>query len=87
VTYVLLHNDDGGPRVAARRIRDRFGDALVGSTATALGELAANFADATAQGSVAFADTMSGLYAELDPDVLANDAVAAIGAFITALDI
>lgn len=87
LAYVVLLNDDGGPLAAARRIRERFGDALVGSTATALGELAANFADATAQGSVAFAQTMSGLHTELDPDVLANDAVAAVGAFVTELHI
>lgn len=87
VAYVLLHNDDGGPEAAASRVRERFGDALVGSTATALGELAANFADETAQGSLAYSDTMSGLHTDLDYDVLANNAVAAVAAFIAALGI
>lgn len=85
VAYVLLHNDDGGPEAAAVKVRERFGDVLVGSTKTALGELSANFADATAQGSVAYAATMLGLHTDLDHDVLANDAVAAVSAFIGAL--
>jgi hypothetical protein len=85
IAYVLLHNDDGGPDAAARRVRERFGDALGGSTSTALGELAANFTDAASQGSIAYADTMIGLHPELDKDVLANDAVAAVATFIDAL--
>jgi len=82
IAYVLLHNDEGGPRVAAQRARDRFGDALVGSTTTALQELSANFADASAQGSSGYAETMLGQHPELDGDVLANDAVAAVAEFI-----
>jgi len=85
IAYVLLHNDDGGPAAAARRVVQQFGDDLVGQTATALGELSANFVDARAQGSLAYASTMSGLHSELDTDVLANDAVAAVDAFIAAL--
>jgi hypothetical protein len=53
--------------------------------ATALGELSANFANANAQGSFAFATTMVGLHPDLDFDVLANDAVAAVDTFVTAL--
>jgi hypothetical protein len=85
IAYVLLHNDDGGPIAAAQRVRDRFGQALVGATHTALGELAANFTDATAQASSAYASTMSDLHPDLDADVLANDAVAAVGDFVAAL--
>jgi len=85
LAYVLLHNDGGGPAPAARRVTERFGDDLAGSTATALGELSANFADASAQGSVAYTSTMYGLHPELDADVLANDAVAAVDAFVRAL--
>ncbi len=85
IAYVLLHNDDGGPEAAARRVRERFGDSLGGSTSTALGELAANFADASAQGTTAYATTMVGLHSELDRDVLANDAVAAVSLFVGAL--
>jgi hypothetical protein len=87
VAYVLLHNDDGGPIAAAQRVRDRFGAALVGLTETALGELAANFTNVDAQGSVAYATTMVGLHPALDYDVLANDAVAAVANFIAALGI
>ena len=87
IAYVLLHNDDGGPVAAARRVRDRFGDAIVGATATALHELLANFTDATSQGSVAYATTMVGLHPDLDEAVLANDSVAALAAFMAELDL
>lgn len=87
IAYVLIHNDAGGPTAASAQIRERFGGDLVGQTATALTELSANFADATAQGSVAYAETMFGLYPELDADILANDAVAAVAAFIGELRI
>lgn len=87
IAYVLLHNNDGGPSAAAIRVRDQFGPELVGVTATALSELLANFADSDAQGSVAYASTMIGIYPELDPDVLANDALAAVAAFMTALNL
>jgi len=85
IAYVLLHNDDGGPDAGARRVVERFGDALGGSTSTALEELAANFTDPASQGSVAYTDTMFGLHSDLDRDVLANDAVAAVSTFIDAL--
>lgn len=82
---MLLHNDDGGPGPAGRRVREQFGDHFAGATVTALSELSANFADEVAQGSMAFASTMVGIHPELDPDVLANDAVAAVAAFMGAL--
>lgn len=82
IAYVVLHNDDGGPAAAAVQVQTVFGADLVGQTATALGELSANFVDSTAQGSVAYAETMTGLHPDLDADVLANDAVAGIGAFL-----
>jgi hypothetical protein len=85
IAYVLLYNDEGGPAAAARLVRERFGSALTGSTATALSELSANFVDADTQGSIAFATTMVGLHTELDADQLANDAVAAIAIFIAGL--
>jgi hypothetical protein len=85
IAYVVLHNDDGGPAAAAVQVQTVFGADLVGQTATALGELSANFVDSTAQGSVAYAETMTGLHPDLDADVLANDAVAGIGAFLGGL--
>lgn len=86
IAYVLLYNDEGGPVAAGRRVRDRFRDDLAGATVTALSELSANFADETAQGSVAFASTMVVVHPELDRDVLANDAVAAVAAFVAVLE-
>ncbi len=81
IAYVLLHNDEGGPVAAGRRVRDQFGDRLEGATVTALSELSANFADETAQGSLAYASTTLRIHPELDRDVLANDAAAAVAAF------
>lgn len=85
IAYVLLHNDAGGPAAAAALVLDRFGDSLVGSTETALSELAANFTDAGSQGSEAYASTMIGMHSDLDKDILANDAVAAVEAFMSGL--
>lgn len=85
IAYVLVHNDAGGPEAAAVAACERFGEALIGLTETALGELSANFAEASAQGSGTYANTMSGLHTELDPDVLANDAVTAASVFIAGL--
>jgi hypothetical protein len=87
IAYVLIHNDAGGPAAAGTLIRERFNRDLVGQTITALTELSANFSDETAQGSLAYAETMLGLYPELDSDVLANDAVAAVATFIAELNI
>jgi hypothetical protein len=87
VAYVLLHNDDGGPEPAARRVVERFGDMLVGSTETALSELASNFTDSDSQGSIAYATTTVGMHPDLDVDVLANDAVAAVSTFTGAASI
>ncbi len=85
IAYVLLHNDGGGPSEAARLTVDRFGKDLVAATDTAIGELSANFADEAAQGSVAYAATMINLHPDLDIDVLANDAVAAVAIFVDTL--
>lgn len=85
IAYVLLHNDEGGPKQAGRLTVDRFGDDIVGATSTALGELAANFTDADAQGSRAYASTMFSLHPDLDRDTLANDAVEAVRIYVAAL--
>ena len=87
IAYVVLHNDDGGPDAAAERVRTVFAADLVGQTETALDELAANFTDDNSQGSIVYAQTMFNLYPDLDPDVLANDAVAGIAAFVAGLHI
>lgn len=72
IAYVVLHNDAGGPDAAVTRVRAVFAADLVGQTATALTELAANFFDANAQGSLAYAMTMHRLHPDLDADVLAT---------------
>ena len=85
IAYVTLHNDEGGPGPAADRVIAVFASDLIGQTETALGELGANFADADAQGSAAYAMTMFGLHPDLDVDMLANDAVAGVTSFIKGL--
>ena len=87
IAYVVLHNDHGGPASAAEQVRAIFSADLVGQTETALGELSANFAQADAQGSAAYAQTMKRLHPDLDVDVLANDAIAGIAAFLGGLGI
>jgi hypothetical protein len=87
IAYVVLHNDEGGPGAAVARVREIFPADLVGQTPTALTELAANFFDASAQGSLAYAMTMTTLHPDLDADVLANDAVAGIAAFVSGLQL
>jgi hypothetical protein len=82
VAYVVLHNDAGGPGPAAARVRQVFARDLVGQTWTALTELAANFSDASAQGSLAYAMTMQALHPDLDADVLANDVITGISTFV-----
>ena len=67
------------------RVRQRFETDLVGQTRTALEDLASNFADPTAQGPEAYAETVIGMDPALDWDSLVNDAVAAVDEFISAL--
>lgn len=87
LAYVILFNDEGGPAIAAARVREVFAGDLVGSTATALGELAANFIGPGDQGSRAYATTMVTLHPDLDFDVVANDAIAAVDTFIRELQL
>ena len=81
IAFVLIHNDEGGPQAAAGRVVDRFGARVEGSIRTALDDLAANFATPTAQGPRAYATQMTADDPALQPDVLAADAVLAIGEF------
>lgn len=85
LAYVLIHNDAGGPRYAAKAVIDRFADDIVGETRTALDDLAGNFVSSDAQGPQAYAETMLGLHPEHDWDLLTNDAVAAMNLFMTEL--
>lgn len=80
IAFVLLHNDAGGPSVAANLVRDRFA-AEIDVIWTAFDDLQANFAVIDAQGPRAYAEQMMIDHPELDPTTLAADAVLAIGEF------
>lgn len=82
IAFVLLHNDEGGPRAAAGAVLNRFSAELGGATATALAELAANFRSADSQGPHAYAEVMSIQHPELEEDEHTNDAVLAVAQFI-----
>lgn len=85
VAFVLIHNDAGGPRPAARAVLDHFADALNGETRTALEDVDSNFADSTSQGAIAFAETTLEIHPDRDWDMLVNDAVTATTMFINEL--
>jgi len=87
VAYVLIHNDLGGPTAAALQVRRCFPSDLIGQTRTAVDDLATNFADSSAQGPEAYATTMLSIRPELDWDATVNDAVAAVGEFVSGLDL
>lgn len=80
IAFVLLHNDAGGPSVAATRVRAVFGDEI-DAIATAFDDLRANFAVIDAQGPRAYARQMLIDHPGLDPTTLAADAVLAIDEF------
>lgn len=81
ISFVLLHNDAGGPNEAAAAVLDRVGDELNGSIRTAIEDLRANFATPTAQGPVAYADQILLNHPELDRATVAADAVIAVERF------
>jgi hypothetical protein len=85
VAFVLLHNDAGGPRAAARAVHDAFPGELVGAVRTALDDLAANFEAPGNQGPRAYASQMLVDHPELDGATLQADAVLAIDEFHRAL--
>lgn len=84
IAFVLLHNDAGGPAVAAKLVRDRFGDEA-DTVATAFNDLQANFAEVEAQGSQAYVEQMLIDHPDLDRRTLAADAVLAVEEFSRAL--
>lgn len=81
VAFVLINNDDGGPEAAAHVVRQKFHSDLVGPVRTALEELRANFADSKAQGPQAYVNQVLTDHPELDPSLLAADAVLAVDTF------
>lgn len=85
LAFVLLHNDVGGPAVAAASVRERFGEEFGGSIRTALDDLVANFESPSAQGPQAYAMQMLVDHPELDETTLLADAVLAVEEFHTAV--
>ena len=81
IALVLVHNDAGGPDEAAVAVLNRFREHISGSTRTAIVDLRANFADAGMQGPRAYVQQMRLDQPELDPIVVAGDAVAAVEQF------
>lgn len=84
IAYVLLHNAAGGVDEAVQAVLERFGHDLR-SMATALDDLAANFADRHAQGTQAYADEMHRNHPELDHRRLQADGTTAVAAFVELL--
>lgn len=80
IAYVLLHNDAGGVAAAADVVLAQFGSD-VAAMRTALDDLRDNFADVTAQGTVAYADEMLGNHPNLEHRTLLADGVTAVGEF------
>ena len=80
IAFVLLHNDAGGTGAATSSVRDRFSGEIE-ALQTALKDLQANFRDSDAQGSRAYVTQMQIDHPELDPEMLATDAVIAVEEF------
>ena len=80
MAFALPHNDSGGTTAAIASARERF----IGEMAalqTALDDLQANFQDSDAQGSRAYVTQMQIDHPELNPEMLAADAVIAVEEF------
>ncbi len=80
IAYVLLHNDAGGPDVAAAAVLDRFASEI-DAFRPSLADLQANFATPHAQGPTAYADQLIVDHPELDRTTAAADAVVALERF------
>lgn len=87
LAFVLLHNDEGGPTQAADLVKTVFADDLTGDVATALSDMAANFAVPDAQGPEAYAGQLLLDHPDLDPAEVAADAVTAVHLFCRTLGI
>ena len=81
IAFVLLHNDEGGVAEAAGLVRKKFHAELFGSLRTALDDLHANFADAHAQGPVAYASQVIVDHPDLDKVTLIAEAITAVAEF------
>jgi hypothetical protein len=77
---VLLHNDHGDATAAAERVLAVFGP-LRGEMRTQLQDLHANFADTSAQGSLAYAKQFIENHPDEDAATVATDGQLAVAAF------
>jgi hypothetical protein len=80
IAFVLLHNNDGGPREAGHAVRKAFPDDLA-AVRSSLDDLAANFQLPAHQGPSAYAAQMRVDHPEQVEATLRADAVAAVRAF------
>ncbi len=81
IAFVLLHNNEGSPRVAAARVIEQLGGSPRGAIRTALDDLHANFQTPTDQGPRAYALQMTVDHPEVSVSEAAADAVAAVRDF------
>jgi hypothetical protein len=81
IAFALLNNDHGNPSAAAERLTELFGPSIINVIHAQLLDLQANFADAHAQGTLAYINQITLDHPDLDPDVAAADAQLAVEAF------
>jgi hypothetical protein len=81
IAFVLLNNDHGNPSAAAVRVTEVFGPSIVHAIRTQVLDLQANFADADAQGTLAYVNQITLDHPDLDKDIAAADAQLAVEAF------
>ena len=84
IAFVLLHNDYGDALAAAARVLEVFGPPI-GVIRTQLIELAANFENATAQGTRAYVGQFTDVHPDVDEAVAAADAQLAVAVFTRTL--
>lgn len=84
IAFVLAHNDAGGPTEAAELGLKYFGEEL-NVMRSSIDDLKANFAEPSAQGSIAYQEQMMIDHPDLDATTLRADAVVNVNTFINAL--
>jgi len=84
IAFVLAHNDAGGPTEAAELVLKYFGEEL-NVVRSSIDDLKANFAEPSAQGSIAYQAQMMIDHPDLDATTLRADAVVNVNTFINAL--
>ncbi|ARV80834.1 hypothetical protein AWC17_21485 [Mycobacterium nebraskense] len=80
IAFVLLHNNHGDATAAAERVLEVFG-LPTGEVRTQLLDLQANFADSSAQGSLAYVKQFIENHPDEDAETVATDGQLAIAAF------